>query len=66
MWYGLQKSTACRFNLLNNGVNMKLKLLSAFVVIAFSLGACGEGTASSSTAVAGVSVPSKVEVIPDN
>jgi NifU-like protein involved in Fe-S cluster formation len=48
---------------------MKLKLLSAFVVIAFSLGACGEGTASSSTvveAVAGVSVPSKVEVIPDN
>ena len=58
------------FSLLNNGVNMKLKLLSAFVVISLSLGACGgEGTASSSTAlaaVAGVSVPSKVEVIPDN
>ena len=52
--------------MLNKGVNMKLKLLSAFVVIAFSLGACGEGTTSSSPAVSGISVPSKVEVIPDN
>jgi hypothetical protein len=65
----MKKSITSRFSLLNNGVNMKLKLLSAFVVLAFSLVACGEGTASSSTAVAavaGVSVPSKVEVIPDN
>jgi hypothetical protein len=51
--------------------NMKVKVLSIFVVVAFALGACGEGTTSSSTAaaaaaVAGVSVPSRVEIIPDD
>lgn len=50
---------------------MKVKVLSIFVVVAFALGACGEGTTSSSTAaaaaaVAGVSVPSRVEIIPDD
>lgn len=45
---------------------MKFKMLSIFVVIAFSLGACGGSTASSSSSVAGVSLPSQVEVIPDN
>jgi len=42
---------------------MNFKALSFFVVIAFSLVACGESTASS---VPGVSLPAKVEVIPDN
>jgi hypothetical protein len=52
--------------------NMKVKVLSIFLVVAFALGACGEGTTSSSTAaaaaaaVAGVSVPSRVEIIPDD
>jgi len=43
---------------------MKLKIMM-FVVIAFSLGACGGSTASSSSSVAGLSLPTQVEVIPD-
>ena len=46
---------------------MKLKLVM-FVVITFSLGACGGSTdtaSSSSASVEGLSLPTQLEVIPD-
>ena len=46
---------------------MKFKMLSFLVVVAFSLGACGgstESSGSSSSSVAGVSAPSRIEIIP--
>ena len=49
---------------------MKFKMLSFLVVVAFSLGACGGSTesssssGSSSSSVAGVSAPSRIEIIP--
>jgi len=53
---------------------MKLKMLAAFVVIAFSLGACGGAETASETAsetaatevVNGVKTPAKVKLVPSN
>ena len=46
-------------------MNMKLKLLAVFAVVAFSLSACG-GSTTAASSISGVQVPAKVEVIPDS
>jgi len=50
---------------ITKGMNMKLKLLAVFAVVAFSLSACG-GSTTAASSISGVQVPAKVEVIPDS